>query len=157
MANINSIRTFTENLFSPTIYDLFPGCFLQITSLSMYCLLFPQQCLAFFFAMFLKFSSDSFLPLSWQCSLVSLSVLYLPMLLWQSLRCYQSDHNHDGHHKNNSLFQLMSENSTGILIDIYQASWIGELIIVICVLIPTTIELLKQVFLTSWVQIFWFW
>ena len=55
MANINSIRTFTENLFSPTIYDLFPGCFLQITSLSMYCLLFPQQCLAFFWQCFSNF------------------------------------------------------------------------------------------------------
>ena len=38
-------------------------------------------------------------------------------------------------------FQLMSPNSTGILIDIYQVSWIGEL--VICILE-----------IVSWVKIF---
>ena len=30
-------------------------------------------------------------------------------------------------------FQLMSPNSTGILIDIYQASWLGEILITICI------------------------
>ena len=63
-------------LFPGNISLIFPdiSCFLSLNI----CQAFPPM--------------FSFLPLSWQCSLVSLSALFSPMLLWLCLRSRHSHH-----------------------------------------------------------------
>ena len=115
------LKYFLPQFFLPIFWKYFFNCSLPLFWKDFSIIsskISPTSFLPLYWQAFSNIFSDSFLPPSWQCSLVSLLVLCLPMLLLQCLRCYHSHHHHHRHHQHISFFMMII-----IKTNIFNFSW----------------------------------
>ena len=127
-----------QSLFWQYFSDILSNLFIQC---------FPHQFLASFLAMLPGFTFGS---------LLTYAAVAVPQVLVTLSLIHHRRHHHYHclfivHCLQIFLFQLTNPNSTGILIDIYQASWIGEILLVIC--IPNQYSVLISFHVKSFVDL----